>query len=265
MRDIRICVAGADGRMGSEVLREAESKGFIITGAVVKEGTENIGKTLREVGVCCSDVEIRGSSALEKALEGSDIYMSFTSPESELENIPLVVERKKKIVIGTTGFTEDEMKRLEAILRGKVPAIISPNFSVGVNVLFRLAKTMEVFPKDYDVSIFEIHHTGKADSPSGTAERLGDIVARARGYDSRIHGREGFSKRTAGELEILSARTGGVPGLHDIIVAGPHEMIKIEHTAFSRRAFAHGAVHAASWLMERNEPEIYSMIDVLKL
>jgi 4-hydroxy-tetrahydrodipicolinate reductase len=265
MRDINICVAGADGRMGSEVLREAESKGLIVNGAVVKDGTENIGRTLREAGVCGSDVVIHGASSLSKALEGSDIYITFTNPQSELENIPMVVDEKMRVVMGTTGFSQEEGERIEEMLGGKVPAVISPNFSVGVNVLFRLAKMMEVFPKDYDISLFEVHHTGKADSPSGTAERLGDIISKAKGYDNRIHGREGFSKRAVGELEILSARTGGVPGLHDIIVAGPHEMIRIEHTAFSRRAFAHGAVYAATWLMERNEPGIYSMFDVLKI
>ncbi|MFQ6107693.1 MAG: 4-hydroxy-tetrahydrodipicolinate reductase [Thermoplasmata archaeon] len=263
MRDIRICVAGADGRMGSAVLKEAESKGMAISGAVVKDGNECIGQVLSDVGICRSDAVIHGSSSLAEALEGSDVYITFTNPQSELENIPRVVDMKKRVVMGTTGFSAEEMERIEAIIRRSVPAVISPNLSIGVNVLFRLAELMEAIPQDYDVSIFEVHHTGKVDSPSGTAKKLAEIVSEAKGYDKNVHGREGSSRRAVDELEILSARIGGVPGLHDLMVAGPHEMLRVEHTAFSRRAFAHGAIHAAMWIMEKEEPEVYSMLDVL--
>ncbi|MCD6089582.1 4-hydroxy-tetrahydrodipicolinate reductase, partial [Candidatus Bathyarchaeota archaeon] len=100
-------------------------------------------------------------------------------------------------------------------------------------------------------------------APSGTAKKLGELVSEARGYSSIIHGREGISVRKPGELEVLSVRAGGIPGIHEVIVAGPHEMIRIEHTAFSRSVFAQGALYAAEWVSKQTEPGIYSMDDVL--
>ncbi|MGD0405854.1 MAG: 4-hydroxy-tetrahydrodipicolinate reductase, partial [Candidatus Bathyarchaeia archaeon] len=150
-------------------------------------------------------------------------------------------------------------------MSGKVPAVFSPNYSVGVNILFKLAEALQAFPKEYDFSISEIHHTGKKDAPSGTAKKLGEIVANTRGYTTVVSGREGISPRQPGELEITALRVGGVPGIHDLIVAGPYEMLRIEHTAFSRNVFAQGAVYAAEWLSKQNEPKVFSMADVLGL
>lgn len=263
MRDINICVAGADGRMGSAVLKEASSSGIGIAGAIEREGNERVGKSLKDAGICDSDVIIHGSSSLAKALENSDVFITFTSPSSELQNIPKIADMGKRIVMGTTGFSPEERERIEGLIRGKVPAVISPNFSIGVNILFKLAELLGAFPEGYDASIFEIHHTGKADSPSGTAKRLEDIISEVRGYSKVVHGREGSSKRVREELEVLSSRAGGVPGLHDLIIAGPHEMLRLEHTAFSRSAFAHGALYAAKWIMSCDEPKIYTMMDVL--
>jgi 4-hydroxy-tetrahydrodipicolinate reductase len=154
-------------------------------------------------------------------------------------------------------------RQIREAIEGRVPAVFSPNYSIGVNVLFKLAKTLDAFPKGYHVSISEIHHTAKRDAPSGTAVKLGEIVAGIRGYTTTVHGREGTSLRKPEELEIAALRAGGVPGIHDLIVAGPYEMLRIEHTAFSRDVFAQGAVHAAEWLIKQTEPRIFDMADVL--
>src|SRR5208283_4692882 len=138
-------------------------------------------------------------------------------------------------------------------------------YSVGVNILFKIAESLKAFPSGYDFSINEIHHTGKKDAPSGTAKKLGDIVSNARGYSKIVSGREGISPRQASELEVTALRAGGVPGIHDLIVAGPYEMLRIEHIAFSRNVFAQGAVFAAEWLSKKTKPEVYSMADVLGL
>ena len=150
-------------------------------------------------------------------------------------------------------------------ITGRIPAVFSPNYSVGVNILFKLAEYLKAFPEGYDFSITEIHHTGKKDAPSGTAKKLGEIIANARGYSKVVYGREGMSPRQAGELEITALRAGGVPGIHDLIVAGPYEMLRIEHTAFSRNVLAQGAIYAAEWLSKQTEPKVYSMADVLGL
>ena len=171
----------------------------------------------------------------------------------------------KRIILGTTGFTEEQNRVIRAAVESKVPAVFSPNYSVGVNVLFKLAEVLKAFPQEYNFSISEIHHTAKKDAPSGTAVKLGEIVSGIRGYTATVHGREGTSLRKPNEIEITSMRAGGVPGIHDLIVAGPYEMLKIEHTAFSRNVFAQGAVYAAEWLSKQTNPGIYSMATALGL
>jgi 4-hydroxy-tetrahydrodipicolinate reductase len=167
--------------------------------------------------------------------------------------------------LGTTGFTPDQNRQVIADMSGKVPAVFSPNYSVGVNILFKLAEQLKAFPAGYDISLSEIHHTGKKDAPSGTAKKLEQIISQVRGYNKMVYGREGVSPRQPAELESVAIRAGGVPGIHDIIVAGPNEMLRVEHTAFSRNVFAQGAVLAADWISRQNEPKLYSMADVLSL
>ena len=260
---IKICVAGAAGRMGSTLLREAVARGFEIVGGVEAPGNINVGKTLREAGICNSDAKIYDADHLEEAVSEADVYLSFTTPEAEVSNIPVVANLGKRIVMGTTGLTDEQMNTVRNAIINRVPAVISPNYAIGVNVMFKMIKTLKLLPSDYDFSIIEVHHTGKKDAPSGTAKKLGELISEARGYRSVIHGREGISIRKAGELEILSVRAGGVPGVHDIIIAGPYEMIRIEHTAFSRSVFAQGALYAAEWISKQTKPGIYSMDDVL--
>ena len=260
---IKICVAGATGRMGSTIIKEAFDKGFQVVGAVATPDNVNKGKSLREIGLCDSDVKLLSPSRLEDAVKDADIYITFTTPNAEMLNIPTVVKMRKRIILGTTGFTEEQTTRIQEIVSGKVPTVFSPNFALGVNVLFKLTKLMQVFPSEYNFSITEIHHVGKKDAPSGTAKKLGQIVTGMRGYSKVVHGREGLSPRSPEELEVSSLRIGGVPGIHDLIAAGPYEMIRIEHIAFSRSVFAQGALYAAEWICKQDEAKIYSMEDVL--
>jgi len=256
-------VAGATGRMGSTLIREAVARGYRVVGAVAAKEDPNIGRTLRESGVCDLDVKIVDPAGIPEAVREADVYVSFTTPEAEVVNLPVVADLGKKIVMGTTGFTNEQMRRIVEAVSGKVPAVFSPNFAIGVNILFRLLRLMKIFPEGYDFSIVEIHHSGKRDAPSGTAKRMGEIISEARGYSTVSYGREGISVRKPGELEILAVRAGGVPGIHEIIVAGPYEMIRIEHTAFSRSVFAQGALYAVSWVYKQEKPGIYTMDDVL--
>jgi 4-hydroxy-tetrahydrodipicolinate reductase len=251
--------------MGNAVITEAASKGHQIVGAIEAPNNPSIGRTLRELGTVNSDTIIVGSDQLTEALQNADIYISFTSPAAELANIPIVANLRKRIILGTTGFTSEQNREIVNAMSGKTPAVFSPNYSVGVNILFKLAESLKAFPEGYDFSISEIHHTGKKDAPSGTAKKLGEIVANFRGYTKVVSGRDGISPRQAGELEIEALRAGGVAGIHDLIVAGPHEMLRIEHIAFSRNVLAQGAVYAAEWLSRQTEPRVYSMADVLGL
>jgi 4-hydroxy-tetrahydrodipicolinate reductase len=262
---LKLCVAGAAGRMGNAVINEAAAKGYQVTGAVEASGNPCIGKTLRELGVSHSDTRIVGPDRISEAVRDADVYVTFTTPTAEMQNIPAVAALGKRIVMGTTGFTEEQDRQIREAMQGKVPAVFSPNFSVGVNILFNLARALKAFPQEYTFSISEIHHTGKKDAPSGTAKKLGQIIADIRGYSRTVYGREGMSPRQPEELEITALRAGGVPGIHDIIVAGPHEMLRLEHVAFSRSALAQGAVYAVEWISRQTQPRIFSMGDVLGL
>ena len=262
---LNLCVAGAAGRMGNAIISEATAKGHQIVGAIEGPNNPCIGKTLRELGIANSGTRILSSDELTEALQNADTYVSFTMPAAEVVNIPIVANLGKRIILGTTGFTSEQNHEVVAAMTGKVPAVFSPNYSVGVNILFKLAEALKAFPIGYDFSLSEIHHTGKKDAPSGTAKKLEQILSKTRNYTKTVYGREGISPRQPAELESVAIRAGGVPGIHDVIVAGPYEMLRIEHTAFSRNVFAQGAIYAAEWLSNQKQPKIFSMTDVLGL
>jgi len=262
---LNLCIAGAAGKMGQAIIQEATVKGHQIVGAVEASDSPALGKTLKQLGIANSDVCIVGPEMMSQAVKNADVYVTFTSPPAEVENLPVVANLGKRIVLGTTGLNEKQNRRIRAAVETKVPAVFSPNYSVGVNILFKLTEVLKAFPQEYTFSISEIHHTAKKDAPSGTAIKLGEIISNIRGYTATVHGREGTSMRKGDELEIVAMRAGGVPGIHDLIVAGPYEMLKIEHTAFSRNGLALGAVYAAEWLSKQTTPGIYSMATVLGL
>lgn len=249
--------------MGSTLIREAIARNFKIVGAVAARDDLNIGKTLKEAGICDLNIKIADPSRLAEAVGNADVYMTFTVPEAEVINLPIVADLGKRIVMGTTGFTAEQMRKIEDYVSTRVPAVFSPNYAIGINMLFKLLHMMKIFPSSYDFSIVEVHHSGKKDAPSGTAKKMGEIISKVRGYSSTIYGREGLNARKPNELEVMAIRAGGVPGVHEVIIAGPYEMIRIEHMAFSRSVFAQGALYAAEWIYKQEKPGIYSMDDVL--
>jgi len=262
---LKLCIAGASGRMGISIINEAVAKGHQIVGAIEAPNTPVIGKSLRELNIANSDTTILSSDRISEAVRNADIYISFTLPVAEFTNIPIVANLGKRIILGTTGFNPEQNRQIIAQMSDKVPSVFSPNFSVGVNILFKLTEALKAFPAGYDFSLSEIHHTGKKDAPSGTAKKLEQIVSKTRNYTKTVYGREGISPRQPAELESVAIRAGGVPGIHDVIVAGPYEMLRIEHTAFSRNVFAQGAIYAAEWLSRQTEPKVFSMAEVLGL
>jgi 4-hydroxy-tetrahydrodipicolinate reductase len=262
---LKLCVAGAAGRMGTAIIQEAHAKGIQTVGAIESPSNSAVGKTLRGLGISDQDTVVLSADKITQAIAEADVFVSFTAPAADLINIPIVADSGKRIILGTTGFTPEQNRTIIEAMTGKVPAVFSPNYSVGVNIMFKIAEALKAFPAGYDFSINEIHHTGKKDAPSGTAKKIGEIVSNVRGYTKTVTGREGISPRQAGELEITALRAGGVPGIHDLIVAGPYEMLKIEHIAFSRNVLAQGAVCAAEWVSKQSVPKVYSMADVLGL
>jgi 4-hydroxy-tetrahydrodipicolinate reductase len=249
--------------MGGTLIREAVNRGFEIVGAIAAPDDPKQGKTLRELGLCNSDLRVVDPSGLKEAAERADVYVSFTSPEAEFSNIPLVASIGKRIVMGTTGLTYDQMNQLREVVSSRVPAVFAPNFAIGVNILFKILKSLKALPKDYDISIIEAHHSGKKDAPSGTAVSMAKQISEMRGYETTIHGRSGIGLRKPGEIEVVAIRAGGIPGIHRIIAAGPYEMLAIEHVSFSRSVFAQGALYTVEWLMKQTNPGVYSLDDVL--
>src|SRR5208283_3676414 len=153
---LKLCVAGAAGRMGNAIINEAVSKGHQIVGAIEAPNNPGIGKTLRELGLTNSDTRILSSDKLNEAVHDADTYVSFTMPTAEVINIPIVANLGKRIILGTTGFTAEQNRQVVTAMSGKVPAVFSPNYSVGVNILFKLAEALKAFPSGYDFSINEI-------------------------------------------------------------------------------------------------------------
>jgi len=263
---LKLTIIGATGRMGSLIAREASPDRFEVVGAVAAPGDPNLGKTLRELGSGGSSGRISPPAQLGECLRKSDACISFTDAQAEASNIKAVASAGIPYVSGTTGLTPQQRRDVESALAGKLPAVIASNFSVGANFLIAMAAALKALPKGYDVSIVEAHHSGKADAPSGTALSIAGEVSRARGYSKTVSGRTGASKRVSDELEVVSLRGGGTPGIHTVHAFGPQEMITLEHLAFSRSAFALGALHAAEWVSEKGrEKKIYGMADVLGL
>ncbi len=252
--------------MGTLIAREAPRERFEITGAVAAPNDPGVGKTLRELGERDSDTRVSPPPSLAGLLGKSDVCISFTSAQAEVSNLRAIAEGGVPYVSGTTGLTPQQRKDAEAALTGKVPAVIASNFSVGANLLIAMSAALKALPQGFDVSIVEAHHSGKVDAPSGTALSIAQAVSKARGYTKTVSGRSGASKRAPEELEVTSLRGGGTPGIHTVHAFGPHEMITLEHVAFSRSAFALGALHAAEWVTaEGREPKVYGMADVLGL
>lgn len=252
--------------MGTLIAREAPKERFEVTGAVAAQDDPGVGKTLRQLGIRDSDTKVGAPSSLAGLLRNSDVCISFTSAQAEMANLGAIVAGGVPYVSGTTGLTPQQRKEANSALTGKLPAVIASNFSVGANLLIAMSAALKALPRDFDVSIVEAHHSGKVDAPSGTAISIAQEVSKARGYTKTVSGRSGASKRAPDELEVVSLRGGGTPGIHTVHAFGPHEMITLEHLAFSRSTFALGALHAAEWVTaEGRERKVYSMADVLGL
>ena len=252
--------------MGTLIAREAPKERFEVSGAVAAPDDPGVGRTLRELGAGDSGTKVSPPSGLPELLRRSDVCISFTSAQAEVGNLRTVAAGSIPYVSGTTGLTPQQRKEVEAALTGKVPAVIASNFSVGANLLIAMSAALKALPQGFDVSIVEAHHSGKVDAPSGTALSIAQEVSKARGYTKTVSGRSGASKRAPDELEVSSLRGGGTPGIHTVYAFGPHEMITLEHLAFSRSAFALGALHAAEWVSAKGRaPRVYGMADVLGL
>lgn len=258
---IRLIVAGACGKMGCRILELAnQDPRFEIAGALESKNHPQAGKKILD-----GKVEVAGDL---NSLKGSgDVFIDFTTPQATLSHLESLQSWKKiSVVIGTTGFTPAEHEMIEKVSK-KIPIVLSPNMSVGVNLMFDVVRTVAKKLSGYDIEIIETHHDQKKDAPSGTAVALAKEIAdelKRNPEKDFVYGRKGnVGARTANEIGIHAVRAGDVVGDHTVIFATGGERIELTHRASSRDAFAVGALRAAEWV-HKKQPGLYSMKNVLQ-
>ncbi len=266
MKEIKAIVIGAAGKMGNRVIHIIhETPSIVLYRAIERPDHPSIGRDIGElIGLGKMDVPLEGD--LKK--DGGDVVINFTNPKASIESLEFAKEKGLAIVIGTTGLSPEQMERVGDLSKG-VRCVFSPNMSVGVNVMFRIVQEVaQVMGPEYDIEIFEAHHRLKKDSPSGTAVRLGELIAKAIGRDFGkvgVYGRKGMvGERTREEIGMQVIRAGDIVGEHTVLFGGIGERLEIIHRAHSRDNFARGAIRAALWVV--NQPNgLYDMQDVLGL
>ncbi|MFA9461669.1 4-hydroxy-tetrahydrodipicolinate reductase [Thiohalorhabdus methylotrophus] len=264
----RIVITGATGRMGRTLLQAVDGDGQAeLAGAVDRPGGEAVGRDAGELAGT-GPLGVAVGDDLAGVLPGGDAVIDFTLPEATAVYAEQCAGAGVPLVVGTTGFDEAQQGRLNAAAE-RVPVLVAPNMSIGVNLTFKvLDMVARALGDDYDVEVIEAHHRNKVDAPSGTALRMGEVVADALGRDlaeDAIYGRQGRTGvRDQKTIGFETIRAGDIVGEHTVLFAGAGERVEIGHKASSRMTFASGAVRAAKWVTGQ-PPGRYDMQDLLGL
>jgi 4-hydroxy-tetrahydrodipicolinate reductase len=267
MSAVRVAIAGASGRMGRALLEAATATpGIALAGALDIAGSPCAGRDAGQLCAAAQGVTVATDPAA--AIASCDVLIDFTRPEGTLGHVLACRKAGKRMVIGTTGFAPAGLEEIRAAARD-IAIVMAPNMSMGVNVMLKLVElAARSLPKDYDVEVFEIHHKLKVDAPSGTALKLGEVAAKARGAaldKDGVFARHGTTgERKAGTIGFSVSRAGDIVGDHTVYFGGPGERIEITHRASSRATYAQGALAAAKWLAGK-PAGLYDMNDVLGL
>ncbi|MCK4834859.1 MAG: 4-hydroxy-tetrahydrodipicolinate reductase [Gammaproteobacteria bacterium] len=265
---LNLAVTGAAGRMGRNLIQAAyENSNCQLGAAIEHESSPFIGRDAGEMAGVGTLNKILVSQ-LGDAADDFKTLIDFTRPEVTLQNIATCVAKGKNIVIGTTGFSDEEKQQIKQASES-IGIVFAPNMSVGVNLCFKLLDmAARVLGDDVDIEVIEAHHRHKVDAPSGTALRMGEVVADALGRnldDCAVYGREGVTgERDRKSIGFETIRAGDIVGDHTVMFAGIGERVEITHKASSRMTFANGAVRAALWLEDQGNG-LYDMQDVLDL
>ncbi len=268
MSDLRLAVVGAAGRMGRMLVQTIpDTIGVRLVGALEIAGSAAIGKDSGEL-IGAGPNGVRVTDDADAALKDADVLIDFSTPATTLALARRTAAMGVAHIIGTTGFSHEELEEIAAAARQTV-IVRSGNMSLGVNLLAVLVeRAAQALGPAWDVEIVEMHHRLKVDAPSGTALLLGEAAARGRGVDLRergVRGRDGLTgARRAGDIGFAALRGGTVVGDHTVIFAGAGERLELSHRAEDRGIFARGALAAALWTRGKG-PGLYSMADVLGL
>ncbi len=264
----RIAITGAAGRMGRTLIEACrQADGLELTVALEHPDSSLLGSDAGDLaGIGKLGIQVGADLAAVTA--DFDVLIDFTRPEPTLANLEICRQAGRRMVIGTTGFSDEQKAQIKAAAQD-MGVVFAPNMSVGVNVCLKLLDmAARVLGDDFDVEVIEAHHRHKVDAPSGTALRMGEVVAAALGRDLKscaVYGREGHTgERDRKTIGFETIRAGDIVGDHTVLFAGSGERIEITHKASSRMTFANGAIRAAGWLMEQDNG-LFDMQDVLGL
>lgn len=264
---LTVGIAGCTGRMGLTLVQAALAHPALklSVGSERPAFDENAARAQLET-VGCKNLFV--TSDVNTFVAQADAIIDFTTPEATLANARAMAEKGGVHIVGTTGFSDAAFKELGACAK-KARVVQSGNFSLGVNVLQMLVeKTAALLDELYDIEIFEAHHKHKKDAPSGTALMLGEAAATGRGValaQKKVAARDGITgERKAGDIGFSVVRGGDIVGIHEVMFAGPGEVVTLRHQGFNRMIYAHGALKAALWAAGQR-PGLYSMRDVLGL
>ncbi|HIG79560.1 MAG TPA: 4-hydroxy-tetrahydrodipicolinate reductase [Cycloclasticus sp.] len=263
-----IAISGASGRMGLNLIKAClQNEQATLTAAIGREGSPAIGNDAGSIaGVGAQGVIVLSDCQAQVAK--FDVLVDFTRPDACLEKLAFCKANQKAIVIGTTGFTDEQKTQISEASKS-IPVIFAPNMGIGVNVTFKLLElAAKAIGSSVDIEIIEAHHKYKVDAPSGTALKMGEVVADAMGKnldDCAVYAREGITgERVTGTIGFSTIRAGDIVGEHTVMFADEGERIEISHKATSRMTFATGAIRAACWAA--GQPAgLYDMQDVLGL
>jgi 4-hydroxy-tetrahydrodipicolinate reductase len=267
MTPLKIAVAGASGRMGRMLIEAiARAPDAELAGALDVAGSPAIGTDA--AAFLGQPAEVAIESDLAAGLAGARCLIDFTRPEGTLRHLAYCAEHGIAMVIGTTGFDDAGKAAIRAAAE-KTAIVFAPNMSVGVNVTLKLLEmAAKSFAEGYDIEIIEAHHRHKVDAPSGTALKMGEVIADALGRDLKqcaVYGREGVTgERDPSTIGFATIRGGDIVGDHTVLFAGDGERIEISHKSSSRVTYAHGALRAARFLADK-QTGLYDMQDVLAL
>ena len=251
---IKVVVCGASGRMGQTIGRMvSDAPDLELVGGInLKPGS------FYSIDI----VETKNAEALLKKVK-PDVLIDFTVAGAAVENVKMAARNNVALVVGTTGFTPEQRGKMETAIKGHVPAVISSNFSVGVNIFWQLIRDAGRLLKDYDIEVLEAHHRNKKDAPSGTAKTILQILDEEAGTRQKMYGREGMTERK-NEIGVHVIRGGDIVGDHKVMFSKNFETIELSHRAYDRSVFATGALHATRWVVGK-KPGVYGMNDVLGL
>ena len=263
----RIAIAGASGRMGQMLIEAVNaSDDCLLTGALDRAGSPAIGTDATAFSGRSSGVLINAD--IREGLKNSRVLIDFTRPEGTLAHLAVCRELGVKLVIGTTGFSEAQKAEIADAAKD-IAIVMAPNMSVGVNVTLKLLEmAAKALPTGYDIEIIEAHHRHKVDAPSGTALKMGEVIAGALGRDLKdcaVYAREGVTgERDPSSIGFATIRGGDIVGDHTVLFAGIGERIEISHKSSSRATYAQGSLRAARFL-DSQASGFFDMFDVLNL